>query len=26
LCLGDAALSRMRAYDEQDSASPSRVT
>jgi enoyl-CoA hydratase len=26
LCEGDAALSRMRAYDEQDSASPSRVT
>jgi enoyl-CoA hydratase len=26
LCLSDAALSRMRAYDEQDSASPSRVT
>jgi enoyl-CoA hydratase/carnithine racemase len=26
LCLGDAALTRMRAYDEQDSASPSRVT
>jgi enoyl-CoA hydratase len=26
LCLTDAALSRMRAYDEQDSASPSRVT
>src|SRR5437879_441776 len=25
LCLGDAALSRMRVYDEQDSASPSRV-
>jgi enoyl-CoA hydratase/carnithine racemase len=26
LCISDAALSRMRAYDEQDSASPSRVT
>jgi enoyl-CoA hydratase/carnithine racemase len=26
LCEGDAALSRMRAYDEQDTASPSRVT
>ena len=26
LCLSDAALSRMRAYDEQDSASLSRVT
>src|SRR5713101_902567 len=26
LCQGDAALSRMRAYDEQDTASPSRVT
>src|SRR3989475_5846044 len=26
LCLSDAALSRMPAYDEQDSASPSRVT
>ena len=26
LCLSDAALSRMRAYDEHDSASPSRVT
>ena len=26
LCLSDAALSRMRAYDEQDSASPSRLT
>ena len=26
LCLSDAALSRMRAYDEQDSDSPSRVT
>src|SRR5579862_2881410 len=26
LCEGDAALSRMRAFDEQDSASPSRVT
>jgi enoyl-CoA hydratase/carnithine racemase len=26
LCQTDAALSRMRAYDEQDSASPSRVT
>jgi len=26
LCLSDGALSRMRAYDEQDSASPSRVT
>jgi enoyl-CoA hydratase/carnithine racemase len=25
LCLSDAALSRMRAYDEQDSASPSRA-
>src|SRR5436309_5782903 len=26
LCISDAALSRMRAYDEQDSASPSRLT
>src|ERR1700676_744449 len=26
LCQGDAALSRMRTYDEQDSASPSRLT
>ena len=26
LCISDAALSRMRAYDEQDSASPSRQT
>ena len=26
LCISDAALSRMRAYDEQDRASPSRVT
>src|SRR5437899_2947178 len=26
LCQSDAALSRMRAYDEQDSASPSRLT
>jgi len=26
LCLSDAALTRMRAYEEQDSASPSRVT
>ena len=25
LCISDAALSRMRAYDEQDSASPSRL-
>ena len=26
LCISDAALSRMRAYDEQDGASPSRLT
>ena len=26
LCMSDGALSRMRAYDEQDSASPSRLT
>src|SRR3981189_556395 len=26
LCISDAARSRMRAYDEQDSASPSRLT
>jgi enoyl-CoA hydratase len=26
LCISDAALSRMRAYDEQDSDSPSRLT